>query len=125
LNKSFATAGIKHIRNFIQHASENHNPDKLSPLDATFVHVWHNQLSMTKNENEVIEFVLQKDYLAENIFNVHHRWDIHKWSRVVEAQLDRQQPVLAETIAAFKAHRNKSQSFSNILKWVKNPNDKR
>ena len=118
VNMDFSHSGVKHIRNLIQHASENHNPDQLAPLDVTFVHVWRGKITMTHNENELIGFVLKDQYPIENIINVHPRWDMAKWSTVINKQIDLHQPIPESTLMAFKQHREKSRGFSSLISWV-------
>jgi hypothetical protein len=120
INSEFAQSGIKHIRNLIQHASENHNPDPdhLSPLDVSIVHVWHGKVSMTHNEKELISFVLQDDYPKENIINIHPNWDMAKWGAVIHKQIDLNQPIPSDTLVAYKIFRDKNKGFSNLLQWV-------
>ncbi|MES2219204.1 MAG: hypothetical protein V4501_12435 [Pseudomonadota bacterium] len=120
INKDFSQSGIKHIRNLIQHASENHNPDPehLAPLDVSMVHVWRGKVSMTHTEKELISFILQDDYPKENIINIHPKWDMAKWSAVVHTQIDLHQPIPANTLAAYRIYRQKNKGFANLLQWV-------
>jgi hypothetical protein len=120
INTEFLKAGVKHIRNLIQHASENHNPDPehLAPLDVSIVHVWRGKISMTRTEKEMISFILQDEYPRENIINVHPKWDMAKWSAVIHTQIDLQQPIPLDTLAAYKSYREKNKGFVNLLQWV-------
>jgi hypothetical protein len=120
INTDFLQAGVKHIRNLIQHASENHNPDPehLAPLDVSIVHVWRGKITMTHSEKEMISFILQDDYPKENIINVHPRWDMAKWAAVINAQINLQQPIPLDTLSAYKAYREKNKGFANLLQWV-------
>jgi hypothetical protein len=121
INHSFTGCGIKHLRNLIQHAAENHNPNKISPLDANMVHVWRGKISMTHNENEIIDYVLQKDYPIENIINIHPRWDMSKWSKVIAMQLALNQPIPVDTMSTYKLYRKKTQEtpFFGLHTWIK------
>jgi hypothetical protein len=119
INTDFSHSGINHIRNLIQHASENHNPDHPSPLDVSIVHVWRGKISMTHSESDMIDFILHDQYPIENIISVHPRWDMSKWSLVINKQIDLHQPIPATTLMAFKDFREKNKSFSTLLSWVK------
>ena len=123
VNQGFIRSGIKHLRNLIQHAAENHNPRKIVSIDARMVHVWKGQISMTFNENELIQFVLQKDFLMSNIVNVNALWDMNKWAPLIAEQITLKQPVLPDTIQALKTYTQKTQNlpFVKKLNW---PNPK-
>jgi hypothetical protein len=126
VNRAFAHSGVKHLRNLIQHAAENHNPEVLSPLDANMIHVWRGKVFMTHNENEIIQFIMQPEYPVENIVNVHSKWDMSKWAPFISLQLQLHQPVPTATFAAYQKHRQKTQSrFSfGVPGWPKNKENK-
>jgi hypothetical protein len=119
VNTSFSHSGVNHIRDLIQHASENHNPAKSSPLDVPAVHVWRDKISRTRNENEMIQFITHENYPQENIVNVNPRWDMNKWAAVITQQLQLKLPVPVVTLDAYKQHQTKSRSFGNLIGWVK------
>jgi hypothetical protein len=119
VNTSFSHSGVNHIRDLIQHASENHNPAESSSLDVAAVHVWHDRVSRTRNENEMIQFITHDNYPQENIVNVNPRWDMNKWSAVITQQLQLKLPVPDATLNAYKNHQAKSKSFTNLIHWVK------
>jgi hypothetical protein len=106
VNTAFAKTGIKHLRNLIQHAPENHNPGKPSPLNATMVHIWRGEISLTLNENELIQFVMQPNYPRENIFHVHPQWNMKSWAPVVANQCFLKQPILEKTLLAYNEYCN-------------------
>jgi hypothetical protein len=118
VNSDFSHSGINHIRNLIQHASENHNPDHLAPLDVAIVHVWRGKISMTFSEKEMIRFIMRDDYPKENIINVHPKWDMAKWAPVIYAQINLQQPIPPATLVSYKNYRDKNKGFANLLQWV-------
>jgi hypothetical protein len=104
INKAFENSGIKHLRNLVQHAPENHNHDELSPIDASMVHIWQGEITMTNNETELINFVMGFNYRKENIVQINPKWDMKKWAPVVAQQLAVQQPIPEETMTAYKEY---------------------
>jgi hypothetical protein len=114
-------SGVHHLRNLIQHAAENHSPAEPSPMDANMIHIWRGKISMTHNENEMIQYVMQKDYPNENIFSIHHKWDMTKWGPVINLQLSLNQPVPADTLEEYKKYRtvHKPQTIFGIASWIK------
>lgn len=112
INKSFYQSGVKHLRNLIQHAAENHNPGEPSRIDAPMVHVRQGKLLMTHNERELINYVMQGNYYQENIIQVHPKWDMGKWSPLIEKQLLLKQPIMEDTIVAFNEYRAKRKSVT-------------
>jgi hypothetical protein len=121
VNTAFDNCGVKHLRNLIQHAAENHTPSEPSPLDANMIHIWRGKISMTHNENEMIQYVMQKDYPNENIFSIHPKWDMNKWAPVINLQLSLNQPVPVETLEEYKKYRitNKPQKIFGLASWIK------
>jgi hypothetical protein len=109
VNKEWGNCGIKHLRNLIQHAAENHNPNNPSQLDAHMVHIWQGKISLTLNENELIQYFMQPGFTHENMIDIHPRWDMTKWATAVYMQLVLKHPVSPETMASYKKYRLKSQ----------------
>jgi hypothetical protein len=99
VNKSLGQV-MTHMHDLFQHGTENRNPGLPSPMDSPMVHVWKGHVSLTQDEGELLEFVMQKGYLEENIIDVHPKWDMSKWSQVVNRQLELGQPVPLATLAA-------------------------
>jgi hypothetical protein len=104
VNKSFEKS-VPHMLDLFQHGAENRNPGKPSPLDAPMIHIWRGEIKLTNNENELINFVMQKDYLENNIIDIHPQWDMKKWGAVVEKQYQLQQPIPPLTMTAFLDHK--------------------
>ena len=109
VNKELENCGVKHLRNLIQHAAENRNPNNPSQLDAHMVHVWQGKISLTSNEHELIQYFLQPEFHHENLIDIHPKWDMSKWATAVYTQLVLKHPVSPETLAAYKNYRVKSQ----------------
>jgi hypothetical protein len=118
VNKAFSDCGIHHLRNLIQHAAENHNPNTPSPLDAKMVHIWQGKISATQNEQELIKFFLQPGFPNENMIDIHPKWDMSKWSSAIYAQLVLKQPISPETLTAYKVYRMKSTKNSFFSKQL-------
>ncbi len=108
INKDFSACGIKHLRNLIQHAAENHNPNQPSPLNTPMIHVWHGKIFLTQNEHELIEFFMQPDYPNENMIDINPQWDMKEWAPIILIQLLLKQPVSKQTLLAFKNFRKKT-----------------
>jgi hypothetical protein len=118
VNVAFSHCGIRHLRDLIQHAADNHNPDHPSPLDAMMLQVWHGQISLTRNENDLIHYVMQPGYPNENIIDVHPKWDMTKWSAVINMQIALKQPIPLNTLQAFRQYRIKNKMLA-FLPWMK------
>jgi hypothetical protein len=118
VNLAFSCCGVRHLRDLIQHAADNHNPDHPSPLDAIMLHVWRGRISLTRNENDIIHYVMQPGYPNENIIDVHPKWDMTKWSTVINMQIALKQPIPLNTLQAFRQFRNKNKMLA-FLPWVK------
>lgn len=123
INKDFSTCGVKHLRNLIQHAADNHNPDKPSALDTLIIHFWHGKIFITHNEHELIEFFMQPDYPNENMIDIHPKWNMKEWAPVILVQLLLKQPVPQKTMLAFKNFKKQNEksvffgvNFSKSLK---------
>lgn len=91
---------VQHMLDLFQHGTENHNPGTPSPLDSPMIHVWKGVLSITHNEKDLVDYVLQPGYLTANIVDIHPKWDMEKWSPVIEKQVKLGHPIPEATLAA-------------------------
>ncbi|MES2217495.1 MAG: anthrax toxin-like adenylyl cyclase domain-containing protein [Pseudomonadota bacterium] len=107
VNKDF-NAEVEHMMDLFQHGAENRNPGNPSPLDSPMVHFWRGEVFLTQDEDDLVDFVMQPDYLEENILDVHPRWDMAVWAGVVEKQFLLHQPVPPMTMAAFVEFRQEN-----------------
>jgi len=108
-----------YFNNLYQHGAETNNPGKPSPLNSKILHFHKGMLVLTENEDELIKFVMQPDYLEQNYIRVHPGWNMQKWSQVVERQLHLKQHVNPETVKRYHAScRHSSQNkFSQSMNW--------
>jgi hypothetical protein len=122
VNRAFADSGIRHLRNLIQHAAENHNPDHPAPLDAPMVHIWKGCISLTQDENELVQFYMQKDFPDENHIDINHHWDMAQWAPAIYHQLVLKQPILPATMTVYRAYRQKNKSVTTRAKPLPDDN---
>ena len=104
LNKS--TLGGEALKNPIQHGCENHTPYKPSDLDGPMLHFYKDHIIMTKDEKSLVDFLVHhKDYLKENIVDVHPQWNMELWGKVVAKQLElgQESQLSKETVSSYKS----------------------
>lgn len=92
--------------NLFQHGPETNNPGEISSLEGTILHFYKNQIVLTEGENDLIDFILQNDYLKEYFVKVHPNWSMEKWAPVIERQIAHQQDDFIDpnTLAKYQEH---------------------
>ncbi len=99
---------ITHVKDFIQHGAENRNPGTPSNIDARMVHFYNGEVIPTANEEKLVEFVCKEGYVKQNIIDVHPKWNMELWAKVVKKQLESHYPVNKDTFKAYNEHMNKA-----------------
>ncbi len=117
INRAFSHTGIKHLRNLIQHAPENHNPNTHPSVDPPIIHIWQNKIYITRDEKQLVDHIMQGAYMKANIIQVNPKWNMRRWSQVIAAQVALKQPVLADTKLAYESYCAKH----NLLPFWGNP----
>ena len=102
INKEFGIE-FSHLLSLIQHGPENRTPYKPEDLNGNINHIGPDFVHQTNTEQELVDFVSSlKKFVENNIFVVHHGWDMEKWGPIVQHQIDLDQPVPAQTRKALE-----------------------
>ena len=112
VNQQYATH-VQGSDQLFKHGPESNNPGTPSPMsDVRMLHVWRGRQVITENEQELVDFVMQDDYLENNVVNVHPQWNMQLWSPVIEKQLALgYEPLLnLQTTANYHLHQAKVAS---------------
>lgn len=100
------------INNLIQHGPETNNPGEPSSLNDNILHFYKGLAVLTESERELVDFVMQDDYLNKHFINVHKGWKMDLWAPVVAKQLELKQPVSPETLASYQNYMQENNKAS-------------
>lgn len=100
---------LQNLKNPIQHGPENRSPLDPSDLDGNILHFYEGKSIMTRTEDQLVEFMmgelkvndelmLDSKPVDNSYFDVHPRWDMSKWGRVVIAQVENKYNVPKDTL---------------------------
>jgi len=112
---------IPHCQWMLQHGPDTNRPGDPALLDREVLHFYKGLPVLTENEDELVAFVMQSNYLEEHYIRVHPGWRMEKWAPVIEKQLRLNQDVRPETMESYHQYlRNKKNHFfSKVMSFFK------
>jgi hypothetical protein len=123
VNAAFKSC-VPHIDYLFQHSAENQNPGVPSDLNTPMLHFYNGQIIKTTNEEDLVNFLLKRknyalyegNYLEDNIFDIHPRWNMKLWAPVIEKQIRYRHPLKSETLQSYLNYIKDKKSVEYKLK---------